>query len=233
MMAVYTITNLDNGKFYVGSSINVRTRFWTHRRELRNGIHHCEPLQRAWDKYGEDRFKFEVIEEFTSPQDMHDAENRWLAEHYGQPHCYNTGTRAGAAFFGRTHSDSAKAAVSAAHKGKKMRLGQKNSPEHRQKISAAMKGKPKSPEHAEKIRQRMIGTSYAKGRVVSDEERAARGKAVIELTSGKEFPTIVLAATHFGLERANVIRALRRDRPLKRGPHAGLHFRYLAPPLPQ
>lgn len=230
MIAVYTITNLENGKFYVGSSVNVRTRFRTHRRELRKGIHHCEPLQRAWNKYGGDRFKFEVIEEFTSPQDMHDAENRWLTEHYGKPHCYNTGTRAGAAFLGRSHSDSARAAVSAAHKGKKMRLGQKNSPDHRQKISAAMKGKPKSPAHVEKIRQRMIGTSYCKGRVVTDEQRAAKGRAVVELTTGLEFITVTYAAAHFGLERANLTRTLRTDGKVKRGPNAGLHFSYLAEP---
>lgn len=90
-----------------------------------------------------------------------------------------------------------------------------------------MLGKKKSAEHADKIRQRMLGTSYAKGRIVTEEERAMRGRAVAEVSSGLEFISTASAAQHFGLERCNVIRALRGDAPLKRGPQKGLHFRYV------
>ena len=227
MLAVYKITNLVNGKFYVGSSVDVRLRFKNHRYDLRKKRHHCQPLQRAWDKYGEDSFKFEVIEEASSSGEIHAIENRWLEEHYRKGSCYNIGTRAGAAFLGRAHTGEARMKVSKAQKGKQHRLGHTNSPEHRARISAANKGKQLSPEHAEKIRQRMLGTSYAKGRVVTEEERARRGRAVVEITSGLEFISTPAAAAHFGLQRANVRRALRGDAPLKRGPKAGLHFRYL------
>jgi group I intron endonuclease len=226
MTVVYQITNVANRKFYVGSSVKPRTRFQTHRRQLRKGTHHCEPLQRAWDKYGEDCFRFKVIEQLDSVEAMHAAEDKWLIEHQGQPHCYNVGTRAVAFFLGRTHTDEAKAKQSAGHAGMKHRLGHTNSPEHRARQSAAMRGIKKSPEHVEKIRQRMIGTSYAKGRVETAEMRAARGRAVIDVTSGRTFPSVRDAADHYGLERANVVRALRNDAPLKRGPRAGLHFRY-------
>lgn len=226
MLAVYKISNVANGKFYVGSSVNVRVRFQTHRRELRKGTHHCEPLQRAWDKYGEDRFKFEVVERLASPDELLAAENILLIEHHGQAYCYNVGTRAGAAMTGRTHADAAKAKVSKAQKGKQHRLGHTNTPEHRQRISAAMAGKKKSPEHVEKIRQRMIGTSYAKGRVVTEAMRALLARPVVEIVAALKFPSVRAAADHFGLGRANVIRALRNDAPLKRGPKKGLHFRY-------
>jgi len=226
MFAVYKITNIKNGHFYVGSSIVPRIRFQTHKRELRTGIHHCQPLQRAWDKYGEDSFSFDAIEETDCKDTLLALEAEWLNEHYGKSHCYNTGTTPGAAFLGRTHTDAAKEKVSAAQKGKQHRLGHKNSPEHRARISAAMKGKKKSPEHAEKIRQRMIGTSYAKGRIVSEEVRDLFRRPVNELTTGKQFGSILEAAEHFGLQRANVNRTLRNGGILKRGPNAGLHFQY-------
>ena len=62
MGVIYKIRNVVNGKFYVGSTINQKDRFRNHRRLLRKNRHHCAHLQAAWNKYGEDCFKFEVIE---------------------------------------------------------------------------------------------------------------------------------------------------------------------------
>jgi group I intron endonuclease len=227
MLALYRIVNVTNGKFYVGSSIVVKTRLRTHRRDLRNGSHHCSYLQRAWNKYGEESFKFEIIEYFDDKVLLIEAEDRWLSVHQGQSHCYNTGRTAKASFLGRTHADETKAKVSAAQKGKQHRLGHTNSPEHRARQSAGMKGIKKSPEHCEKIRQRMIGTSYAKGRIVSEEVRDLFRRPVNELTTGKQFRSVGDAAEHFGLQRANVNRTLRNGGILKRGPNAGLHFQYV------
>lgn len=61
-VGIYKITNLVNGKFYIGSSSNLKKRFYEHRRELNLGIHTNKHLQSAWNKYGEENFKFEVIE---------------------------------------------------------------------------------------------------------------------------------------------------------------------------
>lgn len=36
---VYVITNLVNGKFYIGSSVGINTRWWNHLVDLRNGTH--------------------------------------------------------------------------------------------------------------------------------------------------------------------------------------------------
>jgi len=127
MLALYRIVNVTNGKFYVGSSIVVKTRLRTHRRDLRNGGHHCSYLQRAWNKYGEESFKFEIIEYFDDKVLLLEAEDRWLSVHQGQSHCYNTGRTAKASFLGRTHTDETKAKVSAAQKGKQHRLGHTNS----------------------------------------------------------------------------------------------------------
>jgi len=60
---IYKIVNRVNGKYYLGSSVNIKKRWKTHRCDLRHNRHHCIHLQRAWNKYGEKSFIFEIVEE--------------------------------------------------------------------------------------------------------------------------------------------------------------------------
>ena len=50
--SIYSITNLINGKMYIGSTVNTNVRWLKHKRELLNGTHHSNKLQRAFNKYG-------------------------------------------------------------------------------------------------------------------------------------------------------------------------------------
>jgi group I intron endonuclease len=63
MIGIYRIKNLINGKCYYGSSKNIEKRWSKHKRELNNNIHINCKLQRAWNKYGENNFSFEIVEE--------------------------------------------------------------------------------------------------------------------------------------------------------------------------
>ena len=63
MIGIYRIKNLKNKKCYYGSSKNIEKRWRTHLNNLKNGKHHNTHLQRSWDKYGEDNFVFELVEE--------------------------------------------------------------------------------------------------------------------------------------------------------------------------
>jgi len=63
MIGIYRIKNLINGKCYYGSSKNIEKRWSIHKRELNNNIHINCKLQRAWNKYGENNFSFEIVEE--------------------------------------------------------------------------------------------------------------------------------------------------------------------------
>lgn len=60
---VYKITNTVNGKFYVGSSKDVEKRWLQHRNDLDANKHGNPYLQNAWNKYGCQNFKFQIIEE--------------------------------------------------------------------------------------------------------------------------------------------------------------------------
>jgi group I intron endonuclease len=99
---IYKIRNVVNDKFYVGSTVDTRERFRTHRKMLRGNRHHCPHLQASWNKYGEDCFKFEVVEQVGSEELLWEVENRWLEEHFGKPYCYNAGMSAEAPMRGRS-----------------------------------------------------------------------------------------------------------------------------------
>lgn len=58
---IYSIRNKVNGKFYIGSSNNIRIRFNTHRFKLRHNIHINSHLQNAFNKYGENAFSFDTL----------------------------------------------------------------------------------------------------------------------------------------------------------------------------
>ena len=63
MIGIYRIRNLLNDKCYYGSSKQIEKRLIRHKRELKNNTHINCVLQRAWDKYGEESFVFEIVEE--------------------------------------------------------------------------------------------------------------------------------------------------------------------------
>lgn len=58
---IYKITNIINNKCYIGSAVRLRKRINRHKSDLNRNVHHSEKLQRAWNKYGEENFKFEVL----------------------------------------------------------------------------------------------------------------------------------------------------------------------------
>ena len=171
---IYKIRNVINDKFYVGSTVDSRKRFWAHRKALRLGNHDCIHLQRAWDKYGEDCFKFEVIEQLNSKEELYPAEQKWLDEHFGKDYCYNVAAHADSpmrnaspeiraklaektkAWLEReghprqginlTPEERSKCAPHVSPKGDQhYRYGKTVSEETRKKIGDTQRGKPKAP----------------------------------------------------------------------------------------
>ena len=62
IQGIYKITNLINGKCYIGKSEDIEFRKKVHFRELNEGNHHSAYLQEDFNKYGKDNFSFEIIE---------------------------------------------------------------------------------------------------------------------------------------------------------------------------
>lgn len=57
---IYKITS-PSGNFYIGSARAIDKRWREHRNDLRKGKHHSKPLQRAFEKYGEEGFAFSKV----------------------------------------------------------------------------------------------------------------------------------------------------------------------------
>jgi group I intron endonuclease len=62
-VGVYIIRNTINGKLYVGSSNNLKYRIARHLYMLKSSTHYNRHLQAAFDKYGQDAFQFQIVEE--------------------------------------------------------------------------------------------------------------------------------------------------------------------------
>lgn len=194
---IYKIVNLVNDKFYVGSTIHKKVRFRQHRKLLRGNRHHCKHLQAAWNKYGEEKFDFCVVEEVPESVSLQQVEDRWLKTHVGQTYCYNTGHSSDAPWrnapayktpnFGRPVTEEQKQQISQTLKDfyaqdyyNHPRVGKQHTEETKAKISASKKanpvayweGKERSDETKAKIGDTQRGKPKKAGRKVSEAGRA-------------------------------------------------------------
>jgi len=120
---IYKITNKTNGIYYLGSSNNIfgpHGRWAEHINLLRRKVHDNEYLQRAWDKYGENSFKFTVIE-FVEPDKLLEVEQSYLS--YLKPVrrevCYNLSFSAcGGGHLDHKHTEDTKRKISEKLKGR-------------------------------------------------------------------------------------------------------------------
>lgn len=62
--AIYTITFGNSKRIYIGSTLNYQVRRSQHLYCLRNKTHTNKKLQNYYNKYGEDKFTFKVVECF-------------------------------------------------------------------------------------------------------------------------------------------------------------------------
>ena len=134
MKGIYSITNLVNGKIYVGQSKNIHKRFQYHLKRLRYKNHANRHLQSAWDKYGAEKFQFAVIEDAEhSIESLDILEKRWIEFYHASNRAQGYNKTYGCKF-GKIHPDSIAQTV------KKLRL-KTISPEQRKKISQTLMGR--------------------------------------------------------------------------------------------
>ena len=84
---VYQILNTENGWSYIGSTTDSTYRRCQHFWSLKNNRHHCMLLQKDYNKYAEDVFKFSIIEEVA--KEYGEVSEEWYMQIYGDK-LYNT-----------------------------------------------------------------------------------------------------------------------------------------------
>lgn len=180
---IYSITNTKNGKRYIGSAVNIEKRWRDHRRELRAGKHRSGHLQRAWNRYGESFFRFEVLTT-CEPEQLIEQEQFWIDafQTAREKHGYNLSPTAGNTL-GVKHTAEARANMSAAH------LGNTHGPEARAKIAAAGRKRIFSAETREKI-----GAAH-RGKKASEELRARMSAITRDVMKRPEVRAKISAAS--------------------------------------
>jgi group I intron endonuclease len=133
----YIITNITNGKIYIGKTVNPNKRWKDHLKISKGGPNKYKRFQSihgAIKKYGEDKFDFKIINEYNSEQESLAAEIELISLHKSNDRKigYNL-TKGGEGVIGYTFTDAAKLKISNAHKGKIL------SEEHKKNISTTLK----------------------------------------------------------------------------------------------
>ena len=100
---IYKITCLENNKIYIGQAIDIEDRWKTHIQCLNRNKHHNIHLQRAWNKYGINKFKFEVVE-YCEVSILNDKEIYWIEKLDAFKNGYNR-TTGGGGTLGRKYTN--------------------------------------------------------------------------------------------------------------------------------
>lgn len=169
IIGVYKITNIIDNKCYIGSSINVKGRISQHKNQLKKNKHHSIKLQRAYDKYCIENFKYEIVEECTI-ENMIIREQYYIDFYDCCKNGYNIVPNAGHNL-GMIHSDETKEILRQKSTGNKNNLGRIQTDETKKKISDKLKGTHLSDETKLKL------SNSLKGRITTDETRLKQSKS--------------------------------------------------------
>lgn len=160
---IYRITNMINGKSYIGKTgMNFGDRWDSHRSLLNSGRHDNRHLQHAWNKYGCENFEFAIVEIVNDLGCLNELEMRYIAEYAAADMSYNLHPGGDGGYnLGKHLSEETKRKIG--DKNRQNMLGHRHSEETKEKMSEAQ------------IRR------YSKW---TDEDRKAHGRLMSEVASG-------------------------------------------------
>jgi group I intron endonuclease len=189
-MIIYKATNTVNGKYYIGKtkkSLDNRIKSHKIASTKKDSL-----FYRAINKYGFDKFKWEIIAECDNANSLNNLEKKYISENHNG---YNIakGGDGGDTISNHPNIETIRENVSKFHKGKFL------SEEHKEKISNSHKGKTKdwAKETAKKMSESNIGKeSKLKGSKLSDEHKE-------KISKGNKGKTKIFTEEH----RQNLIKA--------------------------
>jgi group I intron endonuclease len=170
---VYKIVNIINNKLYIGSSVDIKARWkYSHLKPLRENRHCNILLQRAWNKYGEDNFKFEVMH-YCFKEELLIIEQTYMDIYnsanprYGYNLCPTAGN-----CLGLKASDAARLKMSNTRKGRPCPWlnGRPVTEETKKKMSVSQK-KKWNLEMRQRLSDKMLGNTLMIGRKLSEETK--------------------------------------------------------------
>jgi len=184
-MIIYVITNLINGKQYVGQTTQNLAKRWQ--------AHQCKGhiLHKAIKKYGTSGFSIEQIDTALTQDELNTKEVHWIENlNTISPNGYNLslgGHGRGIIFSEETR-----------HKMSEAKIGTKLSKEHKANIGIAHKGQKQSEETKQKL------SIKAKNRLLK-----GHPKTILCIETGTIFETIKEAAIYFKTAPCNIVSVLK------------------------
>ena len=172
---VYKISSLADDKIYIGSSSNIDLRKNNHFVKLRIGTHTNKILQNFFNKYGEEKLKFEVIE-FCEEENLLKREQYYLDLLKPKFNILKIAGRS----TGYKHTEETKSKNSSAHIGNKSRLGKINSEETKDKIKKSLTGKNHTEETKKLMSLSHKGNKSNTGRFLTDEHKENIRKGMLK-----------------------------------------------------
>jgi group I intron endonuclease len=169
MIGIYKITNMVDGKVYIGQSWDIEKRWSRHKNRCHN-----DHLYRAFKKYGIDHFTFEVLRELretpTTQQRLDALEDKYINE-YGCMSRRKGYNKKGGGANGKPNAE-VRRKMSEARSGECSPFyGKHLSEETRRKMSKALSGKHPSEETRRKM------SEAQSGKHLSEETRRKIGEA--------------------------------------------------------
>jgi len=182
---IYQIENQVNGKRYIGSSVNIESRWSVHLALLRHGKHDNQHLQRAFDKYGESAFAFTILEDVEEFSQLIECEQHYLDTSSPE---YNIAPTAGSSI-GVRHNEETRRKMSEAKCGERNPFfGKHHSAELLRKLHEGRRGRHHSDESKQKMSAATSGEQHHYyGKHLSEEHKRKISKALkARWTQGSE-----------------------------------------------
>lgn len=219
---IYCIENIVNGKKYIGQSININYRWKKHISELENSYHFNDYLQKSWNKYGKDSFKFYVLE-YCSVEELDKRESYYIELYntMNRNNGYNlkSGGQNGGSILSKMSREKLSNSLIQAFKNPKLReqskkraLEQWSNPEIKKKIMGSgngMYGKHHTEEAKKKI------SEANKGR--KNWRRDCTPVFCVELN--KVFEDATTASKELSIDSSGILKVCRKERQICGGYH--------------
>lgn len=205
---LYKITNMINGKIYIGvhSTDNLNDSY------MGSGV----ALHRAFEKYGIENFRKEILMFFHNNQELYNKESEIVTESFVErKDTYNMTTGGYGAqsgkynqFYGRHHTEETKERLRQIH------IGMTASEETRKKISKIHKGVKKSQEWKDAISKgKKEGYHPYRGKPQNEILKEAASKQIlvydpVSMNLLMEFPNVISCLQYFNIADYRILKKI-------------------------